>query len=248
MHWNEIRNHRFFELPPDQSRSLLRWARILALVLGIATLYTAVASFALADRAMASGLLVYALVLLVLGPRVGRGDIRAAAVLLGLAFFKLLTARSSFILLPIVEIWIFGQAFRGAVALSPRTSSAADASPDVGEWSANARRSLNEAFDRAPQGSVLDFLVGVLLLAAAYRSYRWMEDVPGGNLFGFGVVVLFFVFVAVILALLLLTASVGAVKGRRWVQRVRAFAYVPLFMLCALGSPLIVEMLKDWLR
>lgn len=85
MHWSEIRNHRFFELTPERSRSHLRWARVLALVLGIASLVTAMPALfvvgTIGQRTLGLALLAQGIAYLALGPRAGRGDVRAAGVM-----------------------------------------------------------------------------------------------------------------------------------------------------------------------
>jgi len=254
MHWSEIRNHRFFELTPERSRSHLRWARVLALVLGIASLVTAMPALlvggTIGQRTMGLALLAQAIAYLALGPRAGRGDVRAAGVMLGLALVGILVARTSYVLLPIIGIWIFGQGFRGAVALAPRSPrTASDGSPDVGEWFARGRRALNQSFGRAPRRSVFDFIVGAILLAASYRSFRAAARIdPGGDMFGIGSVIMVFALVGTVLGLLLLIAATGGFTGKRWAKTVRTVAYVPLVTLCVLASPLVIDLLKGWFR
>ena len=176
MRWSAIVSHPFFDLPPERSRLHLRWARILALVLGVVSLVTAMPMLSLAEsasqRTAAIALFAHALLYLVLGPRVGLGDVRASGLLLGLAVVKALVSRSGYVLLPIVELWIFTQSLRGAVALSPRSSAAppSDLSIDVGEWFGNGRRVVNEAYERAPKRPLIDVLVGGLLLLSGYRG------------------------------------------------------------------------------
>lgn len=155
---------------------------------------------------------------LTLGWQVGRGSPHAAMILLGLSISRGVMTFvpgapewwTTFPLLTLLELFVFAQAARGAIALAePDRATAVSASPD-GIW---ARRFFVDC-------------VAVAIIAPL--SYIAMNiRIPNGEgLHGVGE--LFIILVGIfhfIVAIVLLVSGMRARSGKQWAKRVRAVIY-----------------------
>src|SRR5215208_132823 len=135
--------HPIFALPSERSRSYLQWAQRLAQVEGVILLMGAwmmiYRSGVAHTSRLAVGALLLSLMSLTLAWQVGRGSARAAMILLGLSVSRgVMTLApggpdwwTTFPPLTMLELFVFAQGARGAIALTQHHVATAVKAPVV---------------------------------------------------------------------------------------------------------------------
>jgi hypothetical protein len=257
--------HPIFALPRERSRSYLNWGRRLAQAEAILLLFGACS---LLDASAASGHINpfaiaaagMAILWLILGHYVGRGSAHAAIILLGLSISRqamafmpgaseFWTALSPLIL---VDLFVFAQAARGAIALArpiiaspmetatvfrPRPAPALASTVSGREFKWPVDWVESSASERATPTSIwapnfsVDFTVAASLVAVAMA---WLNHAAGVNTEGVGGLAALFDYVCalfhLIVATVLFAAAYGGAKGKSWARGTRTFAYGALLL------------------
>jgi hypothetical protein len=118
-----------FDVPEERARSFIKWAKYLAIAEG---LMLALSAYMIAARPtpthttqLAGGIAALAVISIFLGWQTGRGSTASVVVLLGLAASRGVTTYlgnapewwSTWPGITLLELWVFGQGVRGAIAL-----------------------------------------------------------------------------------------------------------------------------------
>jgi len=257
--------HPVFALPPERSRAYLRWAQRLAQAEGIILLVgSALTVFsgrgAPAAEAAAVGIIALALLSLTLGWQVARGSAQAAVILLGLSASRSVVALvpgapdwwTNPLPLALLELFVFGQGVRGAIALARHRASAdsfggnaaaVELMPPamarmLGEataagaalWS-RLERYLERWLARLrqwPRSAVIDIAVAVVIGRFSLRGMA--TPIPRGEgLMGLAeALTCLFSAVNFLLSATLLVAALGTLKAKSWATGLRVCAYVLL--------------------
>lgn len=258
-------SHPVFALPPERSRAYLRWTQRLAQAEGIILLIgsglTAVGGRTAAGSATAGvGIVALALLSLTLGWQVARGSPRAAVILLGLSVSRSLAALApgaaewwtSPLPLTLLELFVFAQGVRGAIALAQHHASAdpfAGSAAAVELMTPGMARVLGEAtaagadrwsrlerylesrlarLRQWPRSAPIDIAVAVVI---GWFSVRGMTTpIPRGEgLIGLAeVLTCLFSAVNFLVSVTLLVAARGTLKAKTWATGLRVCAYVLL--------------------
>jgi hypothetical protein len=253
-------SHPIFVLPSDRSRSYLRWAKWLAYIEGTILLMGSLMILSRTGVAhmnqLAIGAAALAILSLSLGLHVGRGSARAGVILLGLAISRGVMTFvpgapdwwTTFPLLTVLELFVFAQAVRAAVALTrdedvivttaPITARAFATAPPIPKPHAQttaptAPRPFRyiapvpdpQAELIGPRSPFVDYVVAGVI--GVFSLFAMNTHIPSGEgLMGVGETLLvLFGFFNFVLVVILLVSAAKARKGKRWAQRVRGGVY-----------------------
>ena len=169
-----------------------------------------------------------AAILVFLARELDRGKSEAAVGLLVFALARLLGGMLGLLVVPVlfalVEVLVFAQGARAAVALKrgPRLQAEPSASP------APAHRPAPLPEKGWSRLACFDLTVGAVLIGLSILSFKWLfEGLPSDAWGGIGLLLIPIVqLAAVLLGAALLVAAWGGSQGRPWVPKLRWITYL----------------------